>query len=124
MLEIKPVKEQKRIFAVCRSLGLVYSHAYYLYEAVSGGKLLASALFYVDGDTVESVHYEGDPEDAYLLDGVLRAGFHYASSQNLSTGRISSDFKSSHYGLLKNLNFPAEEYFNIENFFSKYKNCR
>lgn len=123
MLEIRPVTDKNRILAACRESGRVYSDAYYLYEAVSGGEMLAFALFHIQGDQAEVLFYKGDPDDAFLLDGIIRAGFHYADTQNLSYGKMSGGFRLEHFRLLQKLNMPVEEVFNIENFFSKYKNC-
>ncbi len=125
MLEIKLCTDKKRIAAYCKKLGIIFSEAFYLYTAVNRGGELAACLFEVGSDAVCARLYEcADPEDYWLFDGMLRAGFNYASEQGIAKGCIPEELRALHESLFNRLNYPAAPEFDITNFFKKYKNCR
>ncbi|WRS26823.1 hypothetical protein U6B65_10850 [Oscillospiraceae bacterium MB08-C2-2] len=124
MLEIKPCLEVQPVAAFCRASGRVYSGAFFIYQAMNRGEELGAALFEMQGDRIEAVAYRTtQPEDHWLLDGVLRAGLNYAAEHGIINGVLGVGFLESAYSLLEKLNLPRSSVFNIHNFFSKYKNC-
>jgi len=125
MLEIKPNLDKQVILSFCKKCRLVYSDAFYAYQAQDGGEILATALFLVNSTQVEAVYYETAlPEDHFLFDTMLRAGLNYADNHDIPTGHIPEAFRQEHGALFDRLNFPPETTFVITNFFSRYKNCR
>ena len=124
MLEIKPTTDKQVIAALCRKCRLAPDESLYAYIAASGNETLASALFQMEADAAQVLYYESaEPGDRFLFDGLLRAGFHFAEEQGVTTGRIPEPFRQLHLRLFERLNYPITTEFGIENFFSKYKNC-
>lgn len=112
------------ILPYCKDVGRAYHPGYYLYVAEDSNETLASGLFEIKADSVETVDYRGvDAEDFSLFDGILRAGFNYAGEQGIPKGFIPEGFRAQHKDMFDKLNYPNESSFSIENFFSKYKNC-
>lgn len=124
MLTITPCLDRDVIAPYCRACKCAYSESFYLYRARNGGETLAAALFEVGGDKVTVRLYEAaEPNDAFLFDGVLRAGLNYAAGQGIENGMIPEQFRALHGELFVKLNYPVQPTFNITNFFQKYKNC-
>lgn len=124
MLTITPCLDKSIVSSYCKKCRQVYSAALYLYIAEDRGQSLGAALFEIGGDRVRIVYYEAaDPADAFLFDGIMRAGLNYASQQGLANGLIPEDFRYTHRELFAKLNYPVQPLFDITNFFSKYKNC-
>ena len=124
MLEIKPYLDRATVSGYCRKCGKPYSEAFYLYLAKDGGETLAAGLFEMQPDRVTALHYEStDPQDFFLLDGILRAGLNYASEQGVETGVLPEELRQAHKAAFERLNYPPECEMNIVNFFTKYKNC-
>lgn len=124
MLTITPCLDKQMVASYCKKCRKPYSAAYYLYLAQNREELLGAALFEVGSDAVSVLFYEAaDPADAFLFDGVVRAGLNYANQQGLENGVIPEEFRHAHRELFAKLNYPAQPQFNINNFFAKYKNC-
>ena len=123
MLEIKPSTDLKLIAEYCGQCGKIPGPQFYLYLAREGERLLAAGLFEIDSNSVDAVFYQGDGQDSWLLDAVLRAGLNYAASHGIPTGRLPEEFRQAHSALLAELKYPPQAEFDITNFFSKYKNC-
>lgn len=124
MLEIKACTDKRQVTAYCRKCGRVPGEDFYLYLASDGGEALASALFQVLSAEVRVLYYEAaDPQDASLMDGVLRAGLNYASRFGIPKGCIPEALRYEHRALFAQLNYPTAQVFDILNFFQKYKNC-
>jgi len=123
MLEVQPSTDPKLLAQYCRQSGKMPGPQYYLYLAKEGERLLAAGLFEIDSDSVDAVFYQGDEQDAWLLDAVLRAGLNYAAGHGITTGRLPEELRQTHSALFAKLNYPSEAEFNITNFFGKYKNC-
>jgi hypothetical protein len=125
MLEIKLCTDRKQITARLKKLGKPFSEAFYMYTAANRGEPLAACLFEVESEAVRACYYDcADAGDYWLFDGMLRAGFNFASEQGILYGRIPEEFRALHEDLFSRLNYPAEPEFDITNFFKKYKNCR
>lgn len=124
MLEIKPCLDKQTMIGYCKKCKRAYSEAFYLYLATNRNHVLAAGLFEVGSEEVQAVYYEStEPQDAFLFDGILRAGLNYAAGQGIENGRLPEDFRQSFHDLFAELNYPAAPVFNITNFFQKYKNC-
>lgn len=124
MLTILPMLEQKDVVPYCQKLHKIYHPGFYLYVGKDKGKRLATGLFEIQKDHVQVVYYESeDPEDIHLLDGILRAGFHYADQHGIPSGMIPISFYKKQKKQLEQLNYPSQPLFDISNFFAKYKNC-
>lgn len=124
MLTITVNTNKEEIIPYCREVKIPFNKGLYLYQAKDKGELLGAGLFEIGADQVQVLYYTSVPEEEhFLLDGVLRAGFNYAAEQGISTGKIPEHFRGEHMNYFAKLNYPNEAEFNIENFFSKYKNC-
>lgn len=124
MLEIKPTTNTRVIAALCRKCGEIPDESLYAYVAASGSETLAAVLFRMESESARAVYYEStDQGDYFLLDGLLRAGFHFAAEQGVKTGCIPESFRQLHAEMFARLNYPAAHEFGIDNFFAKYKNC-
>lgn len=124
MLEITPCLDRQVLAKYCKKCTRIASAAFYLYRAMDGDEVLAAGLFEVQSDFVQVVYYESaDPDDHFLLDGILRAGFHYAEQQGIGKGCIPDAFREDHRNLFSRLNYPPNIMFDITNFFSKFKSC-
>ena len=124
MLTITPCIEKQTLLTYCKKCRKPVSAGHYAYLAQNRDEVLAACLFEIQSDYVEALFYEAsDSLDAFLFDGVLRAGLNYASKQGISQGIIPETFRFSQRHLLEKLNYPLDTTFNIVNFFRKYKNC-
>jgi hypothetical protein len=123
MLEIKPSTQMDQIKSYCLKCDRAPSEAFYLYTALDRGDILAAGLFEMLSDKVQVVYYEGDDNDPFLFDGVLRAGLNYAADQGVENGYIPEAFRQTHKDKFARLNYPPSPQLNIVNFFKKYKNC-
>lgn len=122
MLAISPCLDRNIVSAYCKKCKQIPSPGHYLYRAEDRDTVLAAGLFEVGADYAGPIYYEG-PEDASLFDGILRAGFNYAAEQGLEKGMIPEEFRVRHREKFRQLNYPIQAFFNIVNFFQKYKNC-
>ena len=123
MLEINLNLQRPVVAAACRDFGQTYSDAHYIYRAENRGEIIATGLFEIGGTDVRVLGYDGPTDDHFLLDGILRAGLHYAETHGIETGLLPEEFRHKHRALFTGLNYPPTISFNIVNFFSKYKNC-
>lgn len=125
MLTISPCLEKQTVALYCKKCKRIYSAGFYLYRAEHNGEILAAGLFEISADQVQVLFYESeDNSDAYLFDGILRAGLNYAAEQGIENGVIPEEFHAEHSALFAKLNYPVQLQFNITNFFCKYKNCK
>lgn len=125
MLTITPCLAREMVAPFCRECKRPYSEAFYIYRAQNGTETLATALFEVSGDAVTALLYRAtEPDDAFLFDGVLRAGLNYAAEQGIENGVIPEALREAHAALFAQLNYPVQAAFNITNFFQKYKSCQ
>lgn len=124
MLTITPCTERDTVLAYCKKCRIPLDAGHYLYLAENRGERLAACLFEIGGDRVQVLLYESaEPGDAFLFDGVMRAGLNYAAGQGVENGFIPEQFRFLHRALFAKLNYPLQPLFNITNFFNKYKNC-
>lgn len=123
MIEILPELERDALLPRCKALGRGYSTGLYAYTARERGEELAAGVFEVQADFVALVSYTAQEQDAFLLDGILRAGLNYADAHGITTGVIPEPVRQAHAALFAKLNCPNAERFDITNFFLKYKNC-
>lgn len=128
MLELKKCTDKKLFTQYCKKCGKIPDESFFMYIASDRDKLLAAALFEVECESVSVLMYEcadssAGETDYWLFDGIMRAGFNYASEQGIETGCISESFRLEWHKLFEKLNYPAAAEFNITNFFKKYKNC-
>ena len=124
MLEIIPSLDPAILKPYCEKCGKTYGPEFFAYLASRGGTLLAAGLFEMLGDRVQAVMYEGDKNDPWLFDGVLRAGLHYAiTKRSILIGCLPKEFRAEYAELFKPLNYPAGNTFDIPSFFKLYKNC-
>ena len=124
MLEVKPSTDAKLIARYCKQLDKIPGPQFYLYFAKEGEETVAAGLFEIDSSSVTVASYQGDAQDAWLLDAILRAGLNYSAVHGITTGRLPEEFRQTYSALFEKLNYPLEAEFDITNFFSKYKNCR
>jgi len=123
VLEINVTLDLAIIAATCKQFGQSYSDDFYVYRAENRGQIIATALFKIGKTDVSIVAYSGPADDPFIMDGILRAGLHYAELYGIETGILSEEFRHCHRALFVALNYPSANTFNIVNFFSKYKNC-
>ena len=125
MLEIRLCLDKPQIVSFCKKCKRIYSEALYSYIAIDRGQIIGAALFEVGGQNVRILYYETtETQDAFLLDGILRAGLNYASEHGIETGILPEALRQEYRSLFAKLNYPPTPEFNISNFFQKYKNCR
>lgn len=124
MLTITPCMEKQMLLSYCKKCRKPMTAGHYLYLAQNRDQMLAACLFEISSNQVEVLLYESyEPDNAFLFDGVLRAGLNYAARQGVEDGIIPEQFHFAHQHLLDKLNYPLCPMFNIVNFFQKYKNC-
>ena len=124
MLTITATLDRETLLPYCKESKIPYNPGLYLYIARDRDDILGAGLFQIEGDTVSFLHYfPADTDDHFVFDGVLRAGFNYATEQNIPTGEIPVLMRKQHQTCFEKLNYPNETSFTIDNFFSKYKNC-
>jgi|GEM_PF-591578 len=123
LLEIRPCLDKPVVAAYCKKCGKIPTEAFYVYLAANRGETLAAGLFEITSTQVCALLYESGEEDAFLFDGVLRAGLNYAAEYGIPNGFIPEEFRLLHRDKFQNLSYPIQQKFNISNFFAKYKSC-